>query len=66
METINAELIKNKIDKEIRFQQLREIAQYQMDILGNKDYLKIIKKTTETTYIDEQKLINRNDTNKRL
>ncbi len=58
METINAELIKNKIDNKTRFQQLREISQYQIDILGSKDYLKAIKKTSERTYIDEQ---NQND-----
>ncbi len=59
METINAELIKNKISKEIRFNQLREIAQYQINILGSKDYLKAIKKASETTYIDEQKRLDK-------
>ena len=59
METINAELIKNKIGKEIRFYQLREIAQYQINILGSKDYLKAIKKATETTYIDEEKRLDK-------
>lgn len=57
METINAELIKNNIDKVFRFNQLMEIAQYQIKILGNKDYLKSIKKITETTFIDESKKI---------
>jgi hypothetical protein len=55
MEAINAELIKNKISKELRFNQLLEIAQYQLNILNNKDYLKALKKTSETTYLDEQK-----------
>ncbi|RLD78635.1 MAG: KilA-N domain-containing protein [Bacteroidetes bacterium] len=55
METINAELIKNSVNKEIRFHQLREIAQYQVNILNSKDYLKTIKRISETSYIDEQK-----------
>ena len=55
METINAEMIKNEILKETRFQQLREIALYQTKILDSKDYMKAIKRATETTYIDEEK-----------
>ena len=57
LETINAELIKNKIDKTIRFQQLHEIGKYQITILGSRDYMKSIKKLSDTTYIDEQKNI---------
>ncbi len=56
---ISAELIKNKVDKGFRFNQLREIAQYQINILGNKNYLKAIKKASETTYIDEQKRLDK-------
>ena len=55
LETINAEMIKNEISKEMRFQQLHEIAQYQKNILNSKDYMKAIKRANETTYIDEQK-----------
>jgi len=55
LETINAEMIKNKILKEMRFQQLYEIAQYQKNILNSKDYMKAIKRANEITYIDEQK-----------
>jgi hypothetical protein len=55
LETINAELIKNKIDKKLRFTELREISQYQLNILNNTDYLKAIKKLSDTTYIDGPK-----------
>ena len=57
LETINAELIKNKVEKTIRFQQLYEIAKYQITILSSKDYMKSIKKLADTTYIDEQRKI---------
>ena len=57
LETINAEMIKNEISKELRFQQLNEIALYQTNILNSKDYMKAIKRATETTYIDQQKRI---------
>jgi len=59
LETINAELIKNKIEKKLRFTELREISQYQLNILNNTDYLKAIKKLSDTTYIDESKKINK-------
>ncbi len=55
LETINSEMIKNGVIKEVRFKQLREIAQYQKNILNSKDYMKAIKRANETTYIDEQK-----------
>lgn len=55
LETINAEMIKNNILKEMRYLQLHEIAQYQKNILNNRDYMKAIKRANETTYIDEQK-----------
>lgn len=55
LETINAEMVKNKLSKKIRFQQLHEIAQYQKNILNSKDYMKAIKRANDTTYIEEQK-----------
>ncbi len=59
LETINAEFIKNKIDKKLRFTELREISQYQLNILNNTYYIKAIKKLSDTTYIDEEKRIDK-------
>jgi len=55
LESLNAELIRNRISKEKRFHQLHEIAVYQTSILNNKDYLKSIKRENQTTFIKEQK-----------
>jgi len=55
LEIINAELVKNNIDKKIRFEKLREISQYQLKILNNTDYLKAIKKLSDTTFVDQYK-----------
>jgi len=59
LETINAELIKNQIDKKLRFSGLMEIAQYQLNILNSTDYLKAIKKLSDSTYIDERNKIDK-------
>lgn len=59
LETINAEFIKNKIDKKLRFTELREISQYQLNILNNTYYIKAIKKLSDITYIDEEKRIDK-------
>ncbi len=59
LETINAEMIKHGTSKEIRFNKLREIAQYQMNILNDKNLLKSLKKFSEETYIKEQKRIDK-------
>ena len=54
LETVNAEMIKQKISKELRFKQLLEIAKYQLKIMNETNLLKSIKKLTDNTYIDNQ------------
>ena len=59
LETINAEMINDKIDKKTRFNKLRKIAQYQANILNDKDFIKAIKRQSEKTYINEQNRLNK-------
>ena len=47
----NAELIRNKIDKKERFEKLKNIAQYQKNVLDKQDYLKSLKKINNEIYI---------------
>lgn len=46
IESMNSILIKQKIDKEIRYVQLLEIASYQLQILNEKEELKSLKNST--------------------
>ena len=48
IESMNSILIKQKIAKDIRFEQIVEIASYQLQILNEKDELKSIKKNPNT------------------
>lgn len=43
IESLNAEMIKKEIEKTERFQQLREIAKYQLKIMNEKSTMKAIK-----------------------
>lgn len=52
LESLNANLIKNKINKEERFNILRETAQDQRKVLDKFDALKSIKKVSSSTYLD--------------
>ncbi len=45
LESMNAELIKNGIGKEERYLKLKEISNYQLTILNEKDFMKALKKT---------------------
>ena len=40
LETLNAEMIKEKIAKRDRFRKLHEIAKYQLSVLKGKDFMK--------------------------
>ena len=53
LETINAQMIKEKIDKTLRFTKLKEIAKYQLAVLDDKDFMKALKKLNDNTYIDK-------------
>ncbi len=55
LETVNAEMIKQGISKELRFKQLIEIAKYQLKIMNETNLLKSIKKLNDNTYINNKK-----------
>src|SRR5690606_32286721 len=55
IQTINAEMIKEKIDKSERFLKLKDIAKYQLSVLNNTDFVKAVKKLNDNSLIDEQK-----------
>lgn len=42
LETINAQMIKEKLEKKERFYKLKEIARYQLLVLNEKDFIKAI------------------------
>ena len=50
-------MIKSNIEKNKRYEKLREIAQYQINILNDTNLLKSIKKLTENTFVKEEKRI---------
>ena len=52
LESMNAEMIKSNIPKIDRFKKLKNVANYQLNILSEKNLLKSIKKLTDETYIN--------------
>ena len=54
LETINAQMIKEKINKNTRFIKLKEIAKYQLSILNDKDFMKALKKLNDNIYIEQK------------
>lgn len=59
LETINAQMIKENIDKSERFIKLKEIAKYQLNVLNEKDFMKALKKQNDNVYIEQRKNLNR-------
>ena len=55
LETLNAQMIKEKIPKTDRFLKLREIAKYQLTVLNEKDFMKALKKLNDNVYIEKMK-----------
>jgi len=55
LETLNAQMIKEKIDKKERFIKLKEIAEYQLTILNEKDFMKALKKLNDNVYVEQKK-----------
>lgn len=55
IESLNAEMIKKGIEKPERFHQLKEIAEYQLKIMNEKNTLKAIKKLSDDVYINQQR-----------
>jgi len=54
IESLNAEMIKKGIEKSDRFFQLREVAEYQLKILNEKNSMKAINKLSNDVYINYQ------------
>ena len=54
LESLNAEMMKSGIDKQKRFEKLKEIATYQLTILNEKDFMKALKKLNERIYVDRK------------
>jgi len=55
LESLNAELIKSGIDKKNRYKKLKEVAEYQLTILNEKDFMKALKKVNDKVYIENKK-----------
>jgi len=54
LESMNAELIKSGIEKEERYLKLKEISNYQLTILNEKDFMKALKKLNDKVYIENK------------
>jgi len=54
LETLNAQMIKENIDKRTRFRKLKEITEYQLAILNEKDFMKALKKLNDNIYIEQK------------
>jgi len=54
LESMNAELIKDGIEKEERYLKLKEISNYQLTILNEKDFMKALKKLNDKVYIENK------------
>ncbi|WP_297085578.1 KilA-N domain-containing protein [uncultured Draconibacterium sp.] len=61
LETLNAQMIKENIAKQKRFEKLAEIAKYQLTILNDKDFMKALKKMNDRVFVEEQKRLKNND-----
>jgi len=55
LETINAQMIKEKVNKRDRFIKLKEIAKYQLSVLNNMDFMKSLKKLDDRVFVDYKK-----------
>jgi hypothetical protein len=52
LESANADMIREGIEKKERFEKLYKIARYQKEILDKQDFLKSLKKTSDDIYLD--------------
>jgi len=52
LESLNAEMIKEQVNKQNRFLKLKEIARYQLSVLNDKDFMKTLKKLNDRVYIE--------------
>jgi len=54
LESLNAEMIKSGIDRNNRYEKLKEIATYQLTILNEKDFIKALKKLNNEIYVENK------------
>jgi len=54
LETLNAEMIRNNIEKSQRYIRLKEISEYQLLIMNEKDFLKALKKINDKIYVESR------------
>ncbi len=59
LETLNAQMIKEQVDKSLRFTKLKEIAIYQLTVLNEKDFMKALKKLNDNVYVEEKKKLDK-------
>ncbi len=55
LETINAQMMKEKLRKQERFLKLKEVAKYQLLVLNEKDFMKALKKLNDRVYIEQKR-----------
>ena len=55
LQSMNATMMRDKIDKKIRFEKLQEIARHELIILNDKDFMKSLKKSSDDVYLLENK-----------
>jgi len=55
MESFNAKMIRDGIGKKERFEKLQQEAQHELQVLGNRDFMKTIKKTSDDVYLTNNK-----------
>lgn len=53
LESANADMMRNGVSRQVRFQKLYAIARYQLEILNKQDFLKSIKKTSPDIYLED-------------
>ena len=53
LESLNAVMINNKIKKHQRFKELKEVAEYQLNILNEQNSMKALKKLSDDIYINQ-------------
>jgi hypothetical protein len=53
LESANADMMRNSISRQVRFQKLYEIARYQLEILNKQDFIKSIKKISPDIYLKD-------------
>lgn len=58
LETLNAEMINNGLEKAVRYKRLKEISEYQLLIMNENDFMKALKKLNDKIYIENQNKLN--------